>query len=129
MMRSGSWTSPFSSWRRALVALLAGTGLAFGAIAPHDPLTERPGVPVGVEIEENAVHPNAPTHIESSHAEVHPPCQACLLQIQTQSIQPRPAAVLSRPDDEVAVSLLSETVLSASVPRFGPPRAPPARLA
>jgi hypothetical protein len=123
-----STSAPFS-WRRALLALVAGTGLAFGTIAPHDPLTERPGVPVGMEISENAVHPNAPEHIESSHAEVHPPCQACLLQIQTQSIQPRPVAVLLRPDDDVAFSILSETVLSVSVPRLGPARAPPVPLA
>lgn len=118
------------SWRRALLALAAGVGLAFGTVAPHDPMAEGPGAPAaGVEIEQNAVHPNAPAHIESSHVEVHPPCQACLLQIQTQSIQPRPAAALPRPDDDVAVSLLSETVLSVSVPRLGPARAPPTRLA
>lgn len=128
MQHSRSRTSVPFSWRRALLALVAGTGLAFGTVAPHDPVAERPGMPVGVEVSENAVHPNAPTHIESSHAEVHPPCQACLLQIQTQSIQPRPSAVLLRPDDDVAVSILSETVLSVSVPRLGPPRAPPALL-
>jgi hypothetical protein len=108
---------------------VAGTGLAFGAIAPHDPLTERPGAPAGVEVAENAVHPNAPAHIESSHTEVHPPCQACLVQIQTQSLQPRPAAVLPRPDDAASVPIPSETAASVAVPRLGPARAPPVSLA
>lgn len=129
MKHQGSRTSVPFSWRRALLALVAGTGLALGTVAPHDPLTERPGVPVGVEISENAVHPNAPTHVESSHAEVHPPCQACLLQIQTQSIPLRPAAVLAQPDDAASFALPSETVLSVSVPRLGPARAPPVPLA
>ena len=121
-------TSPHSSWR-ALLALVAGVGLALGMIAPHDPLAEGPGMPAGVEIAEGAIHPNAPTHVESSHTEVHPPCQACLLQIQTQSIQPRPAAILPRPDDDLAVAILSETAASVPVPHLGPARAPPVPLA
>lgn len=122
-------TSPVSSWRRALLALTAGLGLALGTAAPHDPLAEGPGVPAGVEIAENAVHPNAPTHVESSHAEVHPPCQACLLQIHNQSLQPRPAANLQQPDDAASVEIPFEAALSVSVPRLGPARAPPVPLA
>lgn len=120
--------SPLPSWRRALLALTAGLGLALGTAAPHDPLAEGPGIPAGVEIAEDAVHPDAPAHVESSRAEVHPPCQACLIQIHTQSLQPRPAADLQRPDDAASVEIPFETGASVAVPRLGPARAPPPLL-
>lgn len=125
-MKSSGPQTPTLSWRKALLALFAAAGLAFGGLVPHDPVSEHSGAPAGVEIEESAVHPNAPEHLEqASHVEFHPPCVGCLLQLQTASNLIRPAASLRPPDHGSTVFLRSESALSEAVSRFVPARAPP----
>ncbi|HKV09217.1 MAG TPA: hypothetical protein VJ725_13825 [Thermoanaerobaculia bacterium] len=129
MKSSGLRTAPLS-WQKALLALLAMAGLAFGGLVPHDPVSEHSGAPAGVEIDASAIHPNAPEHLEqASHVEFHPPCVGCLLQLQTASNLGRPAASLRGPDHRDALFVLSESPLSEAVSRFVPARAPPVSLA
>jgi hypothetical protein len=118
-------SSPLS-WRRPLLALVAGLALVFGAVAPHDMAVERAGgVSRIIEIAETAVHPDAPAHFEEATIEVHPGCTACLLQLGSSTVLGRPLAATSTLPScgNVAASL---TRISSAAPSLsGPARAPP----
>jgi hypothetical protein len=76
---------------RAVTAWVAVFALGAGVVAFHDPVSERPGAPERVEVEEAARHPHEPVHFEASALAAHPACVACLVQLQTGSTIARPA--------------------------------------
>jgi len=114
-----------SLWRRSLIALAVGLALTFGAFAPHDEAAEHEREGRGAFIDQAAIHPEAPPHIEASNATFLPGCQTCLLHLQTGSRLIAPLVPL--PDlvrgetlpvfETVAVS----TPSSLLVPARGPP--------
>ncbi|HEX6904800.1 MAG TPA: hypothetical protein VF789_34150 [Thermoanaerobaculia bacterium] len=116
------------SWRRSLLALLAGIALAFGAVAPHDQALEGTGrslTPTAVA--ETARHPGDPAHFEaSSPLEIHHACVACLLQIQSRGqMAGLPVSTLPSLTWNAGIGVLTEQPASPGPRRTGPPRAPP----
>jgi len=119
-----SLSSPLS-WRRPLLALVAGLALALGAVAPHDMAVERTGLVSPVEIAETAVHPGAPAHFEDATIKVHPGCTACLLQLGSGTVLGGPPAQISTlpPCGDVVAPPARVSSAAPSLP--GPARAPP----
>jgi hypothetical protein len=113
------------AWRQPAVASLACLVLAVGLVAPHDMAEERTGSFARVEIAESAVHPSAPAHFEDGEFRVHPPCPACLLQIQTGNALVRLPAALSQLTEDCEVAALVERIPSKTIAHPSPARAPP----
>jgi hypothetical protein len=115
------------SWRRSLLALLAGIALAFGAVAPHDQALEGTGKSLTpTVVAETALHPGDPAHFEASSTEIHHVCVACLLQIQSRGqIAGSPSSTLPPLAWDAGISSLTEQASSPGLRRTGPPRAPP----
>lgn len=115
------------SWRRALLALLAGVALALGALAPHDQALEdiSPAL-TPKSVAETARHPGDPTHFEALFTEVHHACVACLLQIESrgQAAGP-PVSALPPLAWDAGRGALAEQAPAPGLRRAGPPRAPP----
>lgn len=114
-----------NTWRRAAAALVASLALAFGLFAPHDVVEERTGSFTRVEIAESAVHPDAPAHFEDGEFKVHPPCPACVLQIQTGTTLIRLPAALPVLAEDGELAALVERIPSQIVFHPSPARAPP----
>ena len=119
---------PRIAWRRTAGALVAVLALAFGLFAPHDVVEERTGSFSRVEIAESAVHPQAPAHFEDAEFKVHPPCPACLLQIQTGAALVRLPAAPSLLTQDGEVAALVERIPAQTLPHPSPARAPPVLL-
>jgi hypothetical protein len=115
------------SWRRSLLALLAGIALAFGAVAPHDQALEGTGKSLTPAlVAETALHPGDPAHFEASSTEIHHACVACLLQIQSRGqMAGSPASTLPPVAWDTGLGALTEQPSSPGLRRAGPPRAPP----
>lgn len=115
------------SWRRSLLALLAGIALALGAVAPHDQALEGTGRSLTpTVVAETARHPGDPAHFEASSTEIHHACVACLLQIQSRGqIAGSSASALPSLTWDAGFGGLTEQVSSPGFRRSGPPRAPP----
>ena len=111
--------------RQAAAALVAILALAFGFFAPHDVVEERTGSFSRVEIAESAVHPQAPAHFEDGEFKVHPPCPACLLQIQTGTALVRLPAASPLLTEDSEVAALVERIPSQTLSHPSPARAPP----
>lgn len=112
-------------WRRAFLALGMGMVLAFGTAAPHAPTAEHTDSPTGVEIDRSARHPGEPVHLESAEPEFHPGCAVCLLQLQSGSSLPVPAA-LPTPAPVGEIPAAGNAVAAHLTTESGPARAPPA---
>lgn len=113
-------------WRRAAVALLACLGLVLGMAAPHDLAVEQAGTAAKAEIAESAVHPGAPAHLEDAELKLHPPCLACLLQIQSGIVLSHPPAALPPLARDAGVAFRLQQLASRDLSLRGPARAPPA---
>ena len=124
MTDSRNLSSPVS-WRRPLLALLAGVALALGMAAPHDMAVELAGTVSQVEIAETAVHPGAPAHFENAEIKVHPGCVACLLQLGSSTVLKHAPAVLPPSPRGSYVAALNAQLSSAKPSLPGPARAPP----
>lgn len=117
--------TPTPAWKRALIALTAGLALAFGMVAPHDPMFEHDGGLKGIVVDEAAQHPEDPPHLEGSKSSYRPPCESCLLQIQTGSRLISPPAPLPDLVRGETVAVAETAALFSPAPRLGPARAPP----
>ena len=125
---SRPWRSramPPDTWRRPLLAFLAGLALVAGMMAPHDVTVDLAGVISRVEVAETAVHPDLPVHLEGAEIKIHPGCAACLLQLGSSTIMGRPPAppLLLPPAGHVAALVAKVSSAKPSLP--GPARAPP----
>ncbi|MFL6195230.1 MAG: hypothetical protein ACJ75H_13730 [Thermoanaerobaculia bacterium] len=126
MRRPPHPSAPRLTYGRAFLVLLTGLALALSAAFPHDMAAEQAGNLVRAEIAVNAVHPGSPAHFEASDIQIHPPCLACLLQLQTGTVLGRPSASPPplRTGDRFAA--LTEQAPAQKPSRVGPARAPPA---
>ena len=115
---------------RVVFALLAALVLAVGTTEVHsasatDHLAGR-GVGAGIQVAEGASHPFEAPHVEGSETRTHPPCPACLLQLQTVAAGLTAPAVLPVPSGEETPADRARVHRQSPLPRLGPPRAPPA---
>ena len=109
----------------ALLAALFALGTTEVHSASADHLAGR-GVGVGVQVAEGASHPLESRHVEGSETRVHPPCPACLLQLQTVAAGVTAPAVLPLPAGENAQADPARASRRSPLPRLGSPRGPPA---
>ncbi len=114
-----------SPWRRTLLVLTAGFALAFGTAAPHDPLFDHEGLR-GIVVDEAALHPEDPPHLEGSRTSVREACESCLFQCQAGSDLAPPLTLLPEPVLGGAVEHSPITAVSSSLPHPRSARAPPA---
>lgn len=119
-------TSTLAVCLRSLVALAIGFALTFGAVAPHNPAADHEGNAQGAFVDDAAQHPEAPPHVEASHTIYRPPCDTCLLQLQTGSRLIAPLAPLPDLVRGEKISITAPARLSPAFSRFAPARAPPA---
>ena len=131
MTRSAPMPAHNSTWRHSIASLVAGLTLVLlfgGLVVPHGGSEEHSDLPVGSHLDANALHPQAPLHMETARPEVVHACTACLLQSGRQSTLGRPAAVPLPYSVESLVVAKIERSDDAPVRRLGPARAPPALL-
>jgi hypothetical protein len=114
-----------SFWRRSLIALAVGLALTFGAVAPHDDSAEHEREGRGAFIDQAAIHPEAPPHIETSNPTYVPGCQTCLLHLQTGSRLIAPPVPLPDLVRGEAVPVPETVAVSTPSSLLGPARAPP----
>jgi hypothetical protein len=107
--------------------VLTGLAVALGAAFPHD------DAPTGqlekltrTEVAVNAVHPGSPAHFEASEVRVHPPCLACLLQLQNGTVLGKPPAAPPTAQTDDGFAALADQAPVQKPSRVGPARAPPA---
>jgi hypothetical protein len=116
-------------WTRLALSLLAALLLTAGSFEVHaaspDHMATRG---LGGSVAEGASHPFESRHVESSETRVHPPCLACLLQLQSVGVGFAVPAALPSPPGEGMLPSGAAVVPSGSLPRSGSPRAPPVLL-
>jgi hypothetical protein len=112
---------------RVVFALLAVLAFALGTTEVHSASAEHlTGRGFGGPVAEGASHPFDALHIEASAVSVHPPCPACLLQLQTVAAGITAPAVLPLPEGEDASASRIRPSRLRPLTRLGSPRGPPA---
>ncbi|HZF10153.1 MAG TPA: hypothetical protein VFE33_15295 [Thermoanaerobaculia bacterium] len=112
---------------RVVFALLAVLAFALGSTEVHSASADHlAGRGLGGQIADGASHPFDAHHVESSETRVHPPCPACLLQLQTVAVGLTAPAVLPLPSGENAQAGPTRTCRLRPLSRLGSPRGPPA---
>jgi len=112
---------------RVVFALLAVLAFALGTTEVHSASADHlAGRGFGGHVADGASHPFDAHHVERSETRVHPPCPACLLQLQTVAAGLTAPAALPLSSAEDALAGLTRTRRLRSLPRLGSPRGPPA---
>jgi len=118
-------STDLSPWRRSLIALAVGLALSFGVFAPHNDSAEHEREGRGAFIDQAAIHPEAPPHIEASNPAYVSGCQTCLLHLQTGSRLIAPPAPLPDLVRGETVPVPETDAFSTPSSLLGPARAPP----